>query len=439
MGAGLMGGILAERQQSLYPVMMSDFTLLFLIALGTGLALQLWLLQRHARQVGINRDQVPAAFADRVSLADHQKAADYTLAKIGVIRIDLLFSAALLLILTLGGGVAWLDRLWQTTQLGPLIGGVGLILSLFLLIGLLDLPFAMWRTFVLEERFGFNRTTPRRFLLDLTLQTLLALLLGIPLLWILLWLMQGAGEFWWLAAWLVWIGFSLFITWIYPSVIAPLFNRFSPLEEGQLKDRIQQLLDRCGFTSKGIFVMDGSKRSGHGNAYFTGFGKQKRIVFFDTLVESLAPEEMEAVLAHELGHFKLHHVFKQLFFSVLATLLALALLGWLSGQEWFYLALGVDRSSDALALLLFVLVAPVFAQFLTPFSSFLSRRHEFEADEFAQKQTGAEPLIQALVKLYRENANTLTPDPLYSAFHDSHPPAPVRVAHLSATISQHSS
>ncbi len=414
---------------------MADFTLLFLGALGAGLALQLWLLQRHARQVAANRGQVPDAFVERITLAEHQKAADYTLAKVSMLRIDLSFNALLLLILTLGGGIAWLDRLWQTTGYGPLTTGVGLTLSLLLLLGLLELPFSIWRTFVLEARFGFNRTTPQRFLLDLALQTLLSLLLGIPLLWIVLWLMQEAGQLWWLAAWLVWIGVTLLVTWIYPTVIAPLFNRFSPLEEGQLKNRIQQLLDRCGFTSKGIFIMDGSKRSGHGNAYFTGFGKQKRIVFFDTLMESLAPEEMEAVLAHELGHYKLRHVYKQLFFSVLATLLALALLGWLSGQDWFYQALGVARSSDALALLLFLLVAPVFAQFLTPIASFLSRRHEFEADDFAQKQTGAEPLIQALVKLYRENANTLTPDPLYSAFHDSHPPAPVRVAQLSSTIS----
>jgi STE24 endopeptidase len=263
------------------------------------------------------------------------------------------------------------------------------------------------------------------------LQLVLALLIGVPLLWVMLWLMEKAGEGWWFAAWLFWMGFMLLMSWVYPTLIAPLFNKFTPLEEGPLKERIQGLLHRCGFTSKGIFIMDGSKRSGHGNAYFTGFGKNKRIVFYDTLAESLKVDEMEAVLAHELGHFKRRHILKHLALTSLITLLGFALLGWLMNQAWFYQALGVNNQHNALALLLFMLVIPVFSQFLQPVMAMLSRRHEFEADDFAVEQTGAEPMICALVKLYSENASTLTPDPLYSAFHDSHPPAPVRVAHLS--------
>ena len=408
------------------------FTLLFLAALVGGLLLQLWLLQRQQRQVAAHRDRVPAPFAERISLEEHRKAADYTLARIRLDRLELVYSALLLLALTLGGGVNLLDRLWLASGLGPLAAGVGLILSLFLALGVLELPFTAWRTFIVEARFGFNRTTVGRFLLDLLLQTLLALALGTPLLGAILWLMQEAGSYWWLAGWAVWIGFMLLMTWIYPTLIAPLFNRFTPLEEGELKQRIQRLLERCGFASKGIFVMDGSRRSGHGNAYFTGFGRQKRIVFYDPLMESLAPEEMEAVLAHELGHFRHHHILKQLLLGAVITLAGMALLGWLAREPWFYQALGVDRQGDAPALALFLLVVPVFTQFLQPLLSRLSRRYEFQADDFARRETGAEPLIRALVKLYRDNASTLTPDPLYSAFHDSHPPASERVAHLQA-------
>ncbi|MCP3871408.1 MAG: M48 family metallopeptidase [Gammaproteobacteria bacterium] len=411
---------------------MHYFTLIFLFALGLGLALQLWLLNRHARHVGLHRNQVPQPFSDRVSLVEHQKAADYTLAKIGIGRLDLFVSSLLLMLMTLGGGLSLMDRLWQNTGLGPITAGIGLILSTIFLISLVDLPFSLWRTFVLEERFGFNRTTLKRFFLDQLLQAAVAMALGIPLIWTILWLMQEAGTLWWFVAWLVWIGFTLLITWLYPTLIAPLFNKFDPLEEGDLKSGIMGLLEQCGFTSKGIFVMDGSKRSGHGNAYFTGFGKNKRIVFFDTLLKSLSKEEMIAVLAHELGHFKRHHIIKQLGLSLLLSLAGMALLGWLMQQMWFFQALGVNRATDALALLLFLLTAPVFTQFLQPLTANLSRRFEFEADNYAVSQTGAEPLILALVKLYRENASTLTPDPLYSAFHDSHPPAPVRVANLSS-------
>lgn len=380
----------------------------------------------------MHRDQVPDAFRERITLAEHQKAAAYTLSKTGLYRIELLLQTLPLLLLTLGGGIGIIHTFWVDLLASPLAAGIALIMSSFLLLGVFELPFSIWRTFVLETGFGFNRTTPVRFIKDLVLQSLLILALGTPLLWAILWLMQEAGELWWLAAWLVWIGFTLAVTWLYPTLIAPLFNRFTPLQEGELKQRVQRLLERCGFTSSGIFVMDGSRRSGHGNAYFTGFGKQKRIVFYDTLMENLEHNEMEAVLAHELGHFKRRHITKQLALSALLGLAGLAVLGWLSGELWFYRGLGVNSESDALALLLFLLVTPVFTQFLHPLLTLLSRRYEFEADDFARLQTGAEPLISALVKLYRENASTLTPDPLYSAFHDSHPPAPVRVAHLNS-------
>ncbi|AKH19857.1 M48 family metallopeptidase [Sedimenticola thiotaurini] len=413
---------------------MQLFTLLFIAAVAIGLFLELWLMQRQLRHVAAHRNQVPSAFAAQVTLPEHQKAADYTRAKLDIGQISLFIGTGLLLVWTLGGGIDFLNRQWQLLSGDPLWSGIGLIFSVSLISALVELPLGVWNTFVVEARFGFNRTTPRRFLGDLLLQLLLALLLGTPLLWVILWLMERAGDNWWLAAWAVWMGFMLLMLWIYPTLIAPVFNKFTPLEEGPLKQRIQGLLERCGFTSNGIFIMDGSKRSGHGNAYFTGFGKNKRIVFYDTLANSLEGSEMEAVLAHELGHFKRRHVFKQLLLSTLLSLLGFALLGWLAGQSWFYHSLGVNAQSNALALLLFMLTLPVFTQFLQPVMAILSRKHEFEADDFAVQQTGAEPMIRALVKLYRENANTLTPDPLYSAFHDSHPPAPVRVAHLSAKI-----
>ncbi|MCW8903907.1 M48 family metallopeptidase [Sedimenticola sp.] len=410
------------------------FTLLFISALAIGLVLQLWLMQRQQRHVATHRAQVPPSFADKVTLQEHQKAADYTRAKLDIGHIDLFIGTGLLLLWTLGGGIDFLHRQWQLWPADPIWSGIALIFSVSLISALLELPLAIWNTFVLETRFGFNRTTARRFITDLLLQLLLALLLGIPLLWVILWLMDRAGDTWWLAAWAVWMSFMLLMLWIYPTLIAPIFNKFTPLEEGPLKQRIQSLLERCGFTSKGIFIMDGSKRSGHGNAYFTGFGNNKRIVFYDTLAESLEGNEMEAVLAHELGHFKRRHVLKHLLLSTAMSLVGFALLGWLAGQSWFYQSLGVNGQSNALALLLFMLALPVFSQFLQPVMATMSRRHEFEADDFAVEQAGAAPMIQALVKLYRENASTLTPDPLYSAFHDSHPPAPVRVAHLSAKI-----
>jgi len=407
------------------------FTLLFLLALGAGLLLEVWLLVRHRRRVAACRDEVPHAFADRVTLEEHRKAADYTQARVRLGLAELLFGALVLLAWTLGGGLDLLAGLWAADGDGGLLRGVGLVASFLLIGGLIDLPFSLWRTFVLEQRFGFNHTTPRRFALDTLLQLAVGAVIGLPLVALVLWLMGNAGAHWWLIAWVAWVAFSLFVSWLYPTLIAPLFNRFTPLEAGELRTRVEGLLDRCGFSSKGIFVMDGSRRTGHGNAYFTGLGRNKRIVFYDTLIDTLSPDETEAVLAHELGHFKRRHVRKRLALAAGAAFLGLALLGWLAGQAWFYQGLGVSRPSAATALLLFMLAVPVFAQFLTPLAAWYSRRHEFEADAFAAGITGPEPMITALVKLYRENASTLTPDPLYSAFHDSHPPAPVRVAHLS--------
>lgn len=413
---------------------MHAFTLIFPCALGAGLALQLWLYRRHARHVAAHRDRVPEAFANRIPLADHQKAADYTLAKIRLGRLDLWLGSLLLVGWTLGGGLDWVLGLWQGAGLSPLLAGVGGLLTVFLLLGLLDQPLALWRTFRLEQRFGFNRATPAQYLKDLLLGGLLMLLLGGALALAVLWLMDQAGNLWWLYAWLVWMGFTLFLLWLYPTLIAPLFNRFTPLEEGTLKARIDDLVARCGFNSQGVFVMDGSRRSAHGNAYFTGFGRNKRIVFFDTLIKNLGTDELEAVLAHELGHYRLRHVRKNLLLNAALTLAGFALLGWLAGQDWFYASLGVSQPSPAAALLLFLLVSPVFSQFLSPLGSWFMRRHEYEADAFALAHSDGRHLIQALVKLYQDNASTLTPDPLFSAFHDSHPPAPVRIAHISSRM-----
>jgi STE24 endopeptidase len=411
---------------------MNWFTLLFVLLLSAGLTVELWLLQRHRRYVFARRDRVPPAFADSVTLAEHRKAADYTLARSNIGRIEMVFDAVLLLAWTLGGGINAIAALWGKLQLDPLFAGTGLILSVLLISSFLSLPFSVWSTFGVESRFGFNRTTVKRFLLDRVLYLALFLLFGIPLAWGILWIVQASGAYWWLFAWLVWTGFTLFVTWIYPTLIAPLFNRFQALPDERLLQRLETLLKRCGFSSKGVFVMDGSRRSSHGNAYFTGFGRSKRIVFFDTLLETLSHDEIEAVLAHELGHFKRHHVRKGMALMMLSSLAGLALLGWLMEKTWFFTGLGVSEQANAAALLLFLLVSPVFTFFLQPLLARYQRKHEFEADNFAADQTGAEPMIASLVKLYRENASTLTPDPLYSAFHDSHPPAPIRISNLAS-------
>jgi len=413
---------------------METFTLVFLCALALGTLLETWLSWRQARHVSAHRDRVPDAFADRVSPDAHRKAADYTLAKIRFGRIELGAEVIFLLIWTLGGGLDLLHTFWQERLPDPVAGGIAFMLSFLVISGALGLPFGLWRTFGIESRFGFNRTSAKRFFLDLALETLLVVAIGGPLLWVILSLMTGAGSLWWLYAWAVWMGFTLILTWAFPVFIAPLFNRFTPLEDTTLTQRIEGLLDRCGFASKGVFVMDGSRRSTHGNAYFSGFGKNKRIVFFDTLLGTLAPVEVEAVLAHELGHFRLRHVAKRLASGAAMSLAGLGILSWLMLQPWFYTGLGVSEPSPAVALALFFLAAPVFSIFLTPVGSLLQRRHEYEADAYAASQTSADALRSALVKLYRDNASTLTPDPLYSAFHDSHPPAPLRIQRISQDL-----
>jgi STE24 endopeptidase len=413
---------------------MNNFSWIFLLALGASLALKLWLAQRQMRNVAANRARVPDAFADNIQLDAHQKAADYTLANTRQGRLELVYGSLLLVAWTLGGGLQWLDSSWQQLGWSAIPTGVSMLISAFLIMALLDLPFSLYHTFVIEERFGFNKTTPGVFFGDMLKQALLMLVLGVPLAWAALWLMQESGQLWWFYLWLLWAGFSLAMLWAYPAVIAPLFNKFTLLDDENLQQRIQSLLDRCGFKSKGIYVMDGSRRSGHGNAYFTGLGHNKRIVFFDTLLKTLEADEIEAVLAHELGHFKRKHVQKRIITMMLMSLAGLALLGWLIDQGWFYQGLGVQQTSNHLALLLFLMVSPVFTVFLQPLSSWFSRKHEFEADDYAARQASAADLIRALVKMYKENASTLTPDPLYSAFYDSHPPAPVRVAHLSTKM-----
>ena len=411
---------------------MNTFTVLFLIALVAGTLLKRWLARRQLDCVSGHRDAVPDAFSESIDLKTHQLAADYTIAKTRAGMLEGSVAAVLLLGWTIGGGIDLLSGAWVSTGLSPLLSGTGLLLSTFLIMGLLEMPFDIYRTFVIEQRFGFNRTTPRLFITDAVKQTVLLLVIGTPIILAVLWLMAHAGTYWWFYVWAVWMGFSLLLTWAYPALIAPLFNKFVPLDDGALKTRIESLLERNGFASKGIFVVDGSKRSGHGNAYFTGLGSNKRIVFFDTLLRQLDPEEVEAVLAHEVGHFKRKHIAKRIALMAAMSLAGLMLLGWLIDTSWFYSGLGVTQPSLAVALLLFLFVVPTFTVFLQPLMSGLSRRHEFEADEFAAGQADAGKLIEALVKLYRENANTLTPDPLYSAFHDSHPPAPVRIANLQA-------
>ncbi len=411
---------------------MNTFSIIFLATLVAGFTLEWLLTQRHIAHVGNHREKVPEAFSEAIPLEDHQKAADYTRAKGKTSQGELFLATLVLVAWTLGGVLEFLDQAWRGLGFSELLTGVGFIFSVVLIGSIIDLPFSVYRTFKLEQDFGFNNTTVKTFVSDLVKNTVLMALIGLPLLALILWIMQGAGELWWLYVWMTWFGFSMFMMWAYPAFIAPLFNEFRPLEDGDLKTRIVSLLERNGFTSQGIFVMDGSSRSSHGNAYFTGLGANKRIVFFDTLIDDLDADEVEAVLAHELGHFKCNHIKKRIVMLGVIFLLGFALLGWLIESPWFYFGLGVSTPSDYMALTLFVLVSPVFTQFLQPLFSQMSRKQEFEADDFAAAQAKPAFLIQALVKLYRENANTLTPDPLYSAFHDSHPPAPIRISHLSA-------
>jgi STE24 endopeptidase len=408
----------------------------FVAALAGATAVRLWLALRQIRHVRAHRDRVPEGFAETIPLAAHQKAADYCDARTRVGMIDIVLGAIVLLALTLGGGLQAIADAWDgVLEPGGLWHGVALIVSVVMLVSALELPLAIYRTFVIEARFGFNRTTPALFAADLARQALLSLALGVPLVLLVLWLMQAMGERWWLYVWIAWMAFNLAILMLYPTLIAPLFNRFTPLEDPALAGRIEALLARCGFRSNGLFVMDGSKRSTHGNAYFTGFGAAKRIVFFDTLLSRLAPGEVEAVLAHELGHYRRYHVWKRIALLFALSLALLWVLGQLAGQAWFYEGLGVTTPSTAAALLLFFLVAPVFGFFLQPLTSLYSRKHEFEADAYAASHASAADLVRALVKLYQDNAATLTPDPLHSAFYDSHPPATSRVARLVAAAS----
>ena len=412
----------------------STFSLLFALALGLMIALRVWLALRQIRHVQAHRNTVPQQFADRVELAAHQKAADYSTVRTRFGLILLAVETLVLLTYTFGGGLQALHEFW-TARLDGLYYGVALIFSVTLISSLIDLPFSLYTQFVIEERFGFNRMTLKLFCLDLIKQTALGLVIGTPVLLAVLWLMSQMGSLWWLYVWLFWCGFNLLILFVYPTWIAPLFNKFTPLDNAPLKARIEALLARCGFATSGLFVMDGSKRSAHGNAYFTGFGKTKRIVFFDTLLGRLQPAEVEAVLAHELGHFKHRHVIKRIVMIFALSLGFLALLGQLMTVDWFYLGLGVSAQGTALALILFFQVVPVFTFLFTPLMSGLSRRHEFEADRYAAVHASAEALVQALVKLYEDNAATLTPDPVHSLFYDSHPPAALRISRLAASSS----
>lgn len=419
----------------------SPFRLLFLLALALSLGIRLWLARRQMAHVLAHRPAVPAEFADRIALAAHQKAADYTRAR-GVLGIyQTLAETALLLVFTLGGGLEALHGFWSSHLVAPgatpgYAYGIALIFSVTVISSLVDLPFGLYRQFVLEQRFGFNRMSLGLFFGDLLKSTLIGALIGIPVLLAVLWLMAHMGAYWWFYVWLFWSAFNLLLLFIYPTWIAPLFNKFTPLEDGELKDRILGLLSRCGFAASGLFVMDGSKRSAHGNAYFTGFGNNKRIVFFDTLINRLAPREAEAVLAHELGHFKRRHIVQRIVLLFLMSLGFLWVLGQLISAPWFYAGLGVQAQNTALALILFFLVVPVFTFLFTPLGSLLSRRHEYQADAYAAEHADGEELIHALVKLYEDNASTLTPDPLHSLFYDSHPPAALRIGHLRALKAQ---
>jgi STE24 endopeptidase len=415
----------------------SGFSLVFVFFFLLTLALRYWLARRHIGHVLRHRGAVPAEFAAKIPLAAHQKAADYTVARTRFGLVSALWGGAVLVGFTLLGGLQALSTAILNLTGPGMMHQILLVVAFTVISSALDLPLSYWRQFVLEQRFGFNKMSVGLWIADMVKGGLVGAVIGLPLLWVVLTLMDRTGALWWLYAWLVWSGFQLLMMVLYPSVIAPLFNKFTPLQDDTLKDRIEGLMARVGFASKGLFVMDGSKRSAHGNAYFSGFGANKRIVFFDTLLSRLAPPEIEAVLAHELGHFKLKHIVKRIVVLFALSLVFLALLGYLKEQAWFYTGLGVEpllgASNDAMALLLFALVLPVFTFPFSPLSSFSSRKHEFEADAFAAEHSDARNLVSALVKMYEDNASTLTPDPLHSAFYDSHPPAWVRVQQLQAS------
>jgi STE24 endopeptidase len=414
---------------------MHPFTVLFAALLVAGLALRLWLLGRQIRAVAASRDRVPAEFSGAISGAQHAKAADYTITLAKYSRLHAVFDAGLLSLLTIGGGIARMDSAISGTGLSGLARGIAVIAGTTLLLAILELPFSAWRTFRIESRFGFNRTTPALFALDHLKGLSISALILLPLVALLLWLFARAGGDWWWWAWSAWAAFSLLMSWAWPRLIAPLFNKFRELPDGELRARVIGLARRCGFEPNGVFVMDGSRRSAHGNAYFTGLGKTKRIVFFDTLLDALAAGEVEAILAHELGHFRLRHVAWRIAWSLAASFAGFALLAWLAGEPWFQPALGVADGGAHTLFLLFVLTAPVFLLPATPLAAWLSRRHEYAADAFAAIHADATALSSALVKLYRDNATTLTPDPLYTAFHATHPTAIDRIGRLAARTS----
>ena len=410
------------------------FTVLFVVAVVAMVGTKLWLASRQIRFVAGHREQVPSQFAGTIALTAHQRAADYTVERTRLTMIEIVVGAAVLIGLTLLGGVQALDLAISDWLGRGYAGQIALVAAVIAITSVIDLPFEYYRQFVVEQRFGVNRMSKGIFFLDRLKGVLLGAAFGLPLLFVVLWLMNQAGSLWWLWTWIVWVAFQLLVLVLYPSFIAPLFNKFEPLKDEALKSRIEALMKRCGFAAKGLFVMDGSRRSAHGNAYFTGFGAAKRIVFFDTLLARLSGNEIEAVLAHELGHFKRRHVIKRMVVMFALSLVMLALLGWLTQCVWFYEGLGVRPSliggNSGLALVLFFLALPVFLFFVTPLGSLSSRKHEFEADAFAATQTDAQDLVNALVKLYEDNASTLTPDPLYTAFYYSHPPASQRIDRL---------
>lgn len=412
------------------------WTLVFVTLVLLTLGVQMWLAGRQIRHVAMHRQRVPSAYSDTITLDEHQKAADYTVAKLRLGLLETGVGSVVLVMWTLLGGLHMLNQTLMSVLGTGLIQQLAL-LACFAIIGMLiDLPFSAYRTFRLEKQFGFNRSSVGLWVSDGVKGLLLAAVLGLPLAAVVLWIMDATGPSWWVWAWLVWVAFNLLILVLYPSLIAPLFNKFEPLQDESLKARVTALMDRCGFKAQGLYVMDGSRRSAHANAYFTGFGPAKRVVFYDTLLQQLSPDEMDAVLAHELGHFKHRHIIQRMVGIFLFSLIGLALLGWLSQQMWFYQGLGVTPSllgsNSGVALILFGLTMPLFTFFLSPMLSALSRKHEFEADAYAMSQTGGSPLASALLKLYKDNASTLTPDPWFVRFYYSHPPATDRLARLGA-------
>ena len=417
------------------------FTPLFALFLVLGLTVKLWLASRQIRHVARHRAKVPAAFSGTIALESHQKAADYTIARVRFGLLETAFGAAVLLGWTLLGGLHVLNQVLLQLLGAGMAQQLALLAAFVVIGGLLELPVSLYQTFVIEQRFGFNKTTWQLWCADLLKSSLIGAVIGLPIAALMLWLMGSAGQLWWVWAWAVWMGFNVLLLIAYPSFIAPLFNKFKPLEDEALKARVNRLMARCGFAANGLFVMDGSRRSAHANAYFTGFGSAKRVVFYDTLLARLSPPQVDAVLAHELGHFKHRHVLKRVITMFAMSLIGFALLGWLSGQTWFYVGLGSSPNlailpdgrpapNDALALLLFLVTVPVFGFFVSPIAAQLSRKHEFQADAFAVAQTSSADLSGALLKLYEDNANTLTPDPVFVQFYYSHPPASERLARM---------